>query len=128
MTGFDFNRVDLDRIKVCIDYKIDRYAIHHDASYFGSWIDHFTNHISVQYSAFVLGENQKPIRLKPYPTSWWQMFKRDVMPKWFQKRFPVKSEEYVIDAKVIYPYLRISAPLNEKVSVIFQQSPSCIVP
>ena len=27
------------------------------------------------------------------PTSWWEHFKRDVMPEWFQKRFPVGLKE-----------------------------------
>lgn len=40
-----------------------------------------------------------------YPTSWWQHFKQDVMPKWFVKRYPVKLKtetyEYVADLSLV---------------------------
>jgi hypothetical protein len=40
-----------------------------------------------------------------YPSSWWQHFKRDMMPKWFIKRYPVtlktESYEYIADLSLV---------------------------
>lgn len=70
--------------------------------------------------AYVLGESQKPIEFDAMPTSWWQMFKRDVMPRWFKKMFPVESRRVTIEAKTFYPDLKISVPNNQsRVCVVF---------
>lgn len=40
-----------------------------------------------------------------YPSSWWQHFKRDVLPKWFVKRYPVtlkiEHHEYIADLSLV---------------------------
>lgn len=118
-------KIELEKIRIHIEHKINKYELYglRDMDV-GRYMDEFTNSIVFQFRAFILGESQKPIILKPQPTSWWQMFKRDIMPKWFVRKFPVKSEEIIIDVKVIYPDLQISIPPSmSRVSVIFNKRP-----
>lgn len=120
------SRIDLDVIRVNLDSRLSRHEIRclENNVEVGRFFDNMLDTVSFTFRAHVLGEKQKPIKLGPYPKSWWQMFKRDVMPKWFTKKFPVKSEEFIIDASVLYPDLKISVPATEsRVSVIFNKRP-----
>lgn len=39
------------------------------------------------------------------PLTWWEHFKRDVMPKWFTKRYPIRTQlikkEYKVDLESV---------------------------
>lgn len=114
-----FQRTELEMIPVMIEHKIRKYEFlrHYE---FGQFCDHLTDSMVLSLKAYVLGETQAPITFEAYPTSWWQMFKRDVMPAWFVKRFPVKSKTVTIDAKTFYPDLKISVPAKQsRVCVVF---------
>ena len=39
-------------------------------------------------------------RFYSYPSSWWQHFKRDYMPEWFKKRYPVHEDQHRVTLKV----------------------------
>jgi len=43
-----------------------------------------------------------------YPTTWWDHFKRDHMPKWFVERYPVQYTTHSkrLDAKAMFPQYR----------------------
>jgi hypothetical protein len=48
------------------------------------------------------------------PSSWWQMFKRDVMPAWFKEKWPVEEREQSKQVEVkmyaVYPRLPYAFP------------------
>jgi hypothetical protein len=56
------------------------------------------------------------------PTSWWQMFKRDVLPKWFAQRFPVKTRRERVETTVeqevrVCPHIDIPWPPDNRQSI-----------
>lgn len=113
-------RYELEMIPVMFEHKLNRHDVifHHPQVH--RFYDEMTNLVTHQFRAYVLGETQKPIQFEAYPTSWWQMLKRDHAPKWFLNRFPVKSKTVTIDAKVFYPNLKISVPQKQsRVTVVF---------
>lgn len=129
MTTFDnIEKIEVEKIRIMVQRKLSKYEL--AGLHFmevGKFVDQLTDSVVLNFHAFCLGESQKPIKLKPYPKSWWQMFKRDVMPKWFIRLWPVEFEEYLVDAKVLYPDLKISIPANDsRAIVIINKSPAFI--
>lgn len=56
-----------------------------------------------QMDQYIWSLPQDRIEVK-VPSSWWQHFKRDMMPKWFTDRYPVKDKLWVvINRKLLYP-------------------------
>lgn len=111
--------VELQTIQIIVEHKLSKYELHGLQNLeVGRYIDHMTDSVCFRFRAFCLGEDIKPIRLSPQPTSWWQMFKRDCMPKWFVKLFPVKSSEVVIDGKILYPYLNFKIGPKHSTAVV----------
>ena len=39
------------------------------------------------------------------PTTWFQMLKRDVLPRWFSRRFPIQSHTPTVEMKNIHPFI-----------------------
>lgn len=114
---------ELEMIPVMFQHKLNRHDVmlHHPEV--RRYYDAMTDSVAYQFRAYVLGETQKPITFDAFPTSWWQMLKRDHAPKWFLKRFPVKSKAVTIDAKVLYPDLKISVPQKQsRVTVVFNST------
>lgn len=52
------------------------------------------------------------------PTTWWQMFKKQYMPRWFLARWPVINTVKVYEARVLYP--AVTFPLLPH-NVIFKE-------
>lgn len=118
--GF-IEHVDLERIQIVVQHKINKYnllGIH--GIEVARWLDDMTDSVCLNFRAYVLGESQKPIEVCFEPSSVWQMFKRDFMPKWFVSRFPVRGRRVIVDAKCLYPDLKVSVPLDKsRVAVVF---------
>jgi len=41
-----------------------------------------------------------------YPSDWWQAFKERWFPTWAKKRWPVRHEKYIFDARFLYPSIK----------------------
>lgn len=116
-------KIELEQIKFIVKSKIDARSVCAYNMQLGRFVDHMTNEIAFEFSACVLGERQKPIELGSEPYTWWQMFKRDVMPRWFCKKFPVKHREFRrIEVITLYPDLKVSVPSHMSRVVILAQS------
>lgn len=123
------DKVELELIPIMFEQKARRSDVFLHHPQYRRHIDAMTDTVCHQFRAYVLGETQKPITFDSHPVSWWQMFKRDVMPRWFVKRFPVVSKTATIDAKVFYPELKISVPQKEsRVCVVFQARVNPFIP
>lgn len=124
-SNFLLEKTTLERIQVMVQKKVDHHCIYGlRGMEVGAFMDHLTGDVAFQFRAFVYGELQKPIELAEQPTSWWQMFKRDVMPRWFIRKFPVRSSKKIIDVKTIYPDLKVSLPPDmSRVVVLIQPRP-----
>lgn len=73
--------------------------------------------LMVRLSAFVLTEqlvNERHTVESAVPKTWWQHFKRDKMPAWFGRKFPVLYEVFkktvIFNAKGVYPNANIALP------------------
>ena len=120
------NHVELEIIPIMFEKKVSKLDVRLHMPEVHRFYDALTDSVVYQFRAYVLGESQKPITFDSVPTSWWQMLKRDHAPRWFVKRFPVKSKTVTIDAKVFYPDLRVSVPTREsRMCVVFhaQENP-----
>ncbi len=84
-----------------------QYAVNIEAHY-----DVMTRNLLTRLNAYVWAEHLGQMN---FPSSWWQHFKRDKMPKWFVKRWPVKVTTY--DANRMYP--NITIPHEKSVARIF---------
>lgn len=51
-----------------------------------------------------------------YPATWWQMFKQDIVPHWFQRIFPVKQTTVKLEVRVLYPGFK---PFREPSTIKF---------
>jgi hypothetical protein len=54
-------------------------------------ISNFSDSIVASLTAMILGKKEKVVRSVYMPDSWWQHFKREVMPEWFTDLWPVKE-------------------------------------
>jgi hypothetical protein len=71
----------------------------------------------LRLQGYIWGETKfkKTIR---YPIDWKQSIKERWFPKWLLKKYPVKYKTHNIDAKIIYPKLKISMP-EQKHNLVF---------
>jgi len=71
----------------------------------------FEDRIIFDIRAYLYGQ-QKVIK---FPVNWWQCFKEEMMPKWFNRIFPIKYYHYNFVA--VFPNLAVK--LDEPVSFIY---------
>lgn len=53
-----------------------------------------------------------------YPATWFDHFKRDVLPRWLSKRYPPKMITRMFDAKVLYPEYQTPDPFGRPYFII----------
>lgn len=73
---------------------------------FTSFFELLTRDLVFRISGYVWEEElEKRVLVASYPKTWWQHFKKDVMPEWFTKKFPVelKREEVLVKFTAVYP-------------------------
>ena len=60
------------------------------------------------------------------PKSWWQMFKRDVLPTWFSGKYPViekpQSKQVEVKCYAVYPRLPVAFPKYGEVKFAYTES------
>ena len=103
------NRCELEKIFIYFEKHISLTDLYlKDPELYTSCRDYF-NDIILGVKGYVLGNHQKNIKFK-MPATPWQLFKRKYFPQWFINKFPIKYVEFIIDAKLIYPYLKVNIP------------------
>ena len=59
-----------------------------------------------------------------FPTTFWQMWKRDHAPLWFARKFPIKTKRHTLQVSIseykIYPQAQFSLPKRFGEPVIFR--------
>lgn len=97
------------------EYSIDRHIDEH----MGKLLVH-------QLCTHIAAERQDPYGWDE-PTSWWQMFKRDVFPAWLRNRFPVRNTRRVVTVDTVYPFLKTQIPKDlqgPRVTVLLNGKPA----
>ena len=58
-----------------------------------------------------------------FPLNWWQMFKRDVMPKWYKKIYPIKTKHYKKTVEFIERFVFPNMPIkgNERLEFYYRK-------
>lgn len=112
---YKVNQLILERVKVnLIDYiseaQLRNFFIE------GSK-DALTNSIALKLHGFLMGEKLREEKRNwkvSYPSSWWQMFKKQYFPKWLLKSFPIKyitlKRKVIFKVYELYPKLPIAMP------------------
>jgi len=128
-------RITLDQIQLAARQHFDGHALHHLR------LDEIprlmADGLCYQLSTWVMTEDlsPKPERLNffknqeftfrlttEYPATWWQMFKRDHMPEWFKKRWPVRYRTEHHRRKVS-SWLRTSGTVSFEVKAAYPKLP-----
>lgn len=101
MIGKELQWLDNVRIKAYKDHIIGEMVVQLDRYVWAEHIGEGEGHVEFHYRK---------------PSSWWQMFKRDVLPWWVSKRWPVKHEQYhvvrTVPLKVYAQYPDFVPPNN----------------
>lgn len=128
-------RIALEQIQLAARHAFGGHALHHMRleeipRYIADGICH-------QLSTWVMAEDlsPKPRRLNFFrpmdfkfllktstPSSWWQHFKRDHMPEWFKKRWPVKYVDKLHRRKVS-TFVRMSGTVSFSVKAAYPKFP-----
>lgn len=125
----------LEQIQLCARQHFDGHALHYMR------LDEISGYMSDalchQISTWILAEDlsPKPRRLNFFrpmdfkfllttstPSSWWQHFKRDCMPEWFKKRWPVKYDVELHRRKVS-TFVRMSGTVSFRVKAAYPKFP-----
>ena len=80
-------------------------------------IEQLVDIMVIRAKGFLWGEDVAREEVS-YPRDWWQAFKKRWAPSWFLARWPIENTTVVMDAKLIYPKLRISLPKEPHVITI----------
>jgi hypothetical protein len=75
----------------------------------GVFEDFLADIFVVKMKALLWGELAKREEAT-YPADWWQAFKDRWFPAWAKRRWPVGYVTVVLDARILYPELKISLP------------------
>lgn len=92
----------LERFKLCQQKSVELDIFKDKTLDLDVYFDMVNGIVISKYIALFDGEdviNPDPVKV---PRTWWQHFKLEKMPKWFNKRFPIKYKFYSIDVKYIY--------------------------
>ncbi len=61
-----------------------------------------------------------------HPSSWWQHFKKDIAPKWFIERFPIKDTRHTrkvtVKMAAAYPRLPVAFPKYGEYKFVYTQA------
>lgn len=68
--------------------------------------DEVSEHFTVQLTRYFAVHDIRRFEMNT-PASWWQHFKRDCMPSWFKRLFPVKYDQKKFDISAIYRSLPV---------------------
>jgi hypothetical protein len=118
-------RMDLERFPIAVAAVLadenlfihDVKATDFDSRYNG--IDLATDRTIRELRAMLLGKKH-PNRSERYvPLTWWDHFKRDVMPEWSRRWFPVKFERIVTDETRVCPHINVKYPENSRIHIDF---------
>ena len=85
------NEVVLEKGKVALIQRLRRNSVPNGMVDVRELADTFVDEMAFELSCYVLKQT-----VSVTPSSWWQHFKKDCMPKWFVKRWPVKFIEYEV--------------------------------
>jgi hypothetical protein len=115
MDAYQVDQLILEKVKVdLIDYISTAQLKNFDIE---TLKNSMTNAIVLKLRGFLMGEKLREERKDwkvSYPSSWWQMFKRQYFPKWLLKRFPVRhttlKRKVVFKVYELYPKLPIAIP------------------
>ena len=82
---------------------ISRHALQHVRC--TTYFDHMLDGIVLQLKKAVHGTEmeRETVSTVQVPASWWQHWKRDCAPRWFRRRFPVKTR--TIETKVVRKFV-----------------------
>lgn len=89
---FETRRINLNRIRVEAEECISGEALHNLT--LSKVEDDMSMHLWLKLRTEILAEKLQEttkVMIIEVPTSWWQMLKRDVFPKWFIALYPVKN-------------------------------------
>lgn len=65
--------------------------------------------IVAKVRGFVLGRTLERQQVS-FPSDWWQSFKARWFPRWAKRRWPVKFDTVMLEAKALYPEANIAVP------------------
>lgn len=82
-TSYIRNELVLDKLRVVSEAKLSKHIIGEE-----SFNQIFSNTIDQMILQLCIHVASKEIEITP--SSWWQHFKKDCMPKWFIRRYPIK--------------------------------------
>ena len=79
-----------------------------------------TDNFKVQLTAYLWGETET-VQTVRYPKNWKEAFKERWFPSWLLRLSPIEFTEIVIEAKVMYPDLKVSMPREKHMVKITQR-------
>lgn len=106
----------LERIKYAAQQVLDRHSM--DAMVeFSDLADFYGRGIAMRVVAFHYGDEQQVVEVR-YPADWWQHVKQRFAPRWALRRWPVRLAVQKVEARVIYPNLRVTMPNEQHVPIV----------
>ena len=69
-------------------------------------ISHIVDGMIFRLRLFLAGE-QKQVVVLQHPSTWWEAFKEQYAPGWFNKRYPVYYKKIIVGADIFYPLLAL---------------------
>lgn len=92
-------RIELERIRHVIDLVVDRTQV------YASDERDTIHHLRYQFCAELVGRSSRHV--VEYPADWWQHLKQRFFAPWMIRRWPVVMTRVVVDARQIFPELKI---------------------
>ena len=86
----DYKGINLEAIKFRISQNFSKYMI--DSMQLNVFEEHLGNAINIEFQTKIFGQHNKQkytVKIR-IPKNWWQHFKRDILPNWYKKIYPVK--------------------------------------
>jgi hypothetical protein len=84
-----------------------------------TYVDYMGRGMAVELKATILAESGGRVteeRTVAVPATWWEMFKRDCLPNWFRRRWPVRTKtmRMVVDINAWVKYPHLKTPLRPR--------------
>lgn len=98
--------VTLERVRVALDVALSRTLLMDPSVDLDAVLNEM---VVAKVRGFVLGRTLERQQVS-FPSDWWQSFKARWFPRWAKRRWPVRFETIIIEAKALYPEANIAVP------------------
>lgn len=115
----EINSTILEKVKFGMVTRFSEELLHNTEISISSLI---ADEFNVRFAASILGQ-KRVIKEKvcyEFPANWFQWLVNDHFPKWYKKRFPVKTEYFYKDVEItasaLFPELK---PIAENYNIVY---------